>query len=168
MDAEPILLPKICAVRSHFCASIRDAILSVDPLKRRGVRTRNKAACQNAANHRYPTAAAPQARLFVKRRWPPSRPVQSRSENALILESWLFSTPASPAMLRCCCMRTDAGAKGDWPKRLKAAKPSFSKGLRSTQTAGLSLAARFPEEKADVRKQEAASRNTFRARRSGT
>ena len=33
MDAELILLFKICAVRSHFCVSIRTAILSVDRLK---------------------------------------------------------------------------------------------------------------------------------------
>jgi hypothetical protein len=36
MDAEPILLPKICDVRSHFRVSIGDAILFVDRLKRDG------------------------------------------------------------------------------------------------------------------------------------
>ena len=35
MDAEPILLPKICDVRSHFRVSIGDAILLVDRLKMR-------------------------------------------------------------------------------------------------------------------------------------
>jgi hypothetical protein len=35
MDAEPILLPKICDVRSHFRVSICDAIFFVDRLKKR-------------------------------------------------------------------------------------------------------------------------------------
>jgi hypothetical protein len=100
MDAEPIVLPKICDVRSHFRVSIGDAILFVDWLKADGSRVAVIPAGMTKGDRGGSTESTCQAHLPALVPWP----------NLVNMTFRLVS----PAGLPCCCMRTDAGDSGDW------------------------------------------------------
>src|ERR1700722_939445 len=106
MDAEPIVLPKICAVRSHFRVSIRHAISSVD----RGNIFEDESAEPQITSIR---AGMPKGRV--------ANPLKVGAQVPLPPPApWpnLGNMPfryVYPAGLPCCCMRFDAGDSGDWP-----------------------------------------------------
>jgi hypothetical protein len=162
MDAELILLPKNCDVRSHFRVSTRDAILYVDRLKGRwgqdpGSGTRNqdltdawKQSIGRQLAFRPPDL--PAALLWTNTEDHGFLPLQPRRMYTLSLYA------RSPGQRR--------RQHGRLAKELKATKPGFQ-ACGPPRLRAFRLQRDFRGE-ADVRKQEAAPRHTFRARRSGT
>jgi len=109
MDAELILLPKNCDVRSHFRVSTRDAILYVDRLKWRWDRDRD------------PRPMTDARKQGIERQHGRSGPRTCQPLSyGLILRTMAFYPFSRAECTRCCCMRAhpgnDAGNRGDWPK----------------------------------------------------
>jgi hypothetical protein len=160
MDAELILLPKICDVRSHFRVSICDAILAVDRLKLRSgqnqrLTTNDRTPGNGASEGSWGDGHLRSGRdLPAALRWTNTEdhgflPLQPRRMYTLLLHAW------------------QRGQHGRLAKELKAPNRVSIRPAVHTDC-GPFACSETSRGEADVRKQEAAPRHTFRTRRSGT